>query len=505
MSSDLLECCICFASECETFIDLDDTNTILADTDIIINPCRQHYTCINCMRHILNNYDNHPVNQDNSLVYCMYPLEQCVNNNGFRYYFTNENIYKIFSNNIDLERFKQHISNFEMPGFMVINCPFEYCNFPILLESNYIDNSEVGESIIQCDQNLLCMKYFCYSCKEIKTFFDSSCYNCKTKAEQDNPHVRNYFFNKQHATLDESIYTYKESEYLYLNKNITCEIAVNQILQVVNNVSEYLICVICKAGLYKTEKCNGLSHHNIERCYACGRIGYPVRGLFNHWNTRGHHGCYRFDYDEYIRNTIPEYACDDYICSNHDLGDCKIQEHQRGIELLQEMRKCSYIYHMLMSLMPCIRLQVYDEVFQKINCDLLPYKQTLMLLDVYKTHSNHFSEEIFYEMTCLQHPKNIFEHKQQCISNDDYNRLYKLDTQNTHFHNTTLCDLEISAWRQFLNTPSIIEEMRPLLPNVIADENNSENEHDSENIEIVYRMVNGNIYIPDFDSESETE
>jgi hypothetical protein len=192
-----------------------------------------------------------------------------------------------------------------------------------------------------------------------------------------------------------------------------------------------MICPICKISLYKTEKCNGLSHHNIERCYACGRIGYKIKGLGEHWSYNGYNGCYRFDTDTYVRENLENYKCLDSVCSNHDIGDCSDPTHQQGIEEMFKSRKKAYIYHGLMSLLTSIRYDVYDELYDKFKndkelMDLLPYKQTLKILEIKKERIKDYTEDIVYEYLKLKHPKEIdvYIDKILYINYEDYLFLY---------------------------------------------------------------------------------
>jgi hypothetical protein len=249
-----------------------------------------------------------------------------------------------------------------------------HCNTDILVENEIIKNSNIGDLVIECTQNEKCLKKFCYYCKQYISFTNDTCNECKISYENENENVYNYYINKDKDNINkdninenentlgfvndipdiESVVTgesvkldYNESSYLYLNKEITVQIAVEEILKIVKDVNNYIICPICKNSLYKTEKCNGMSHHNIERCYVCGRIGLPIRGLGEHWDSHGVGGCFRFDYESYVRTYIKDYICSDTECSNHDIGDCKDETHIKGIIDLQLCRKRSYIYHIL--------------------------------------------------------------------------------------------------------------------------------------------------------------
>ena len=280
----------------------------------------------------------------------------------------------------------------------------------VLVENNLIKSVSVGDLIVECSQNEKCLKKFCFSCKQLIHYYQQNCYECKTSYENENPNLYNYYFNKDGGNnikwgSDDNEYDIDETEYLYLNKEITVEISIKQILSTMTSIQNQIICSICKISLYKTEKCNGLSHHNLERCYSCSRIGYAIRGLDDHWSIGGVGGCFRFDNDSAVKKYVPEYLCDDSICSNHEIGDCMINEHQIGIQKLNMLRKRAYVYHMLKSLLSDIKFQVYDKLYDickndSVLLDFLPYKQTLILL-------NKFKKPGFYVDVGCHHPLRI--------------------------------------------------------------------------------------------------
>jgi len=192
-----------------------------------------------------------------------------------------------------------------------------------------------------------------------------------------------------------------------------------------------MICSICKISLYKTEKCNGLSHHNLERCYSCGRIGFITRGLGTHWNINGVSGCFRFDHDNYVKTNIPEYICNDSVCSNHEKGDCTIDDHQPGIKKLELLRKRAYVYHMIKSLLPEIRLSVYDKLYENFYLkpellQFLPYKQTLILLLLYKNRNVDYIEDVVYKQLECNSPDQLPEYiyKNYWIPSQQYIELH---------------------------------------------------------------------------------
>ena len=461
-------CCVCFSNEyciknkiLETDLSLSDIeqnffkNNIIPDNLLVKSCCGEHYICIGCMRKIINNYENHPINENSSHLSCPYPFKECVTDIGFKTVF-DHNLIKKICNEEEWLNYITQAERFSFPGFTLIKCPVVgyrgMCNTNILLENELIKTTPIGELIVDCTQNSYCLKRFCFNCKQHVNYYQDMCNECKTTHENENPNVFNYFFNKNYNDIladintntndidinidsdtdtSESKLDYEESSYLYLNKEITQEIAINQITSAIINVDSYMICSICKISLYKTEKCNGLSHHNLERCYSCGRIGFLIRGLGNHWNNNGVSGCLRFDHDNYVKTNIPEYICNDSVCYNHEKGDCTIDDHQSGIKLLQLLRKKSYVYHMIKSLLPEIRFLVYDKLYEIFYSkpellQFLPYKQTLILLLLYKNRNIDYIEDVVYKELGCKHPNQIPEYiyKNYWIPSEQYTELY---------------------------------------------------------------------------------
>jgi hypothetical protein len=341
-----------------------------------------------------------------------------------------------------------YAEQFVFPGFTRIKCPqLVYseeigsvkCNADILVENEAIRNRQIGDVVVECTQNPLCMKRFCYNCKSIVGFYNTMCMDCKRFYENENPNIFNYYFNKNideqlSCSINENVLeakSFEESDYLYLNREITVEIAASQITKLINDVHSVMICPICKISLYKTEKCNGLSHHCVERCYACCRMGSKITGLGEHWSSSGVGGCFRFDYDTFVKQHAPLYKCNDAVCTNHDRGDCWIPEHQEGITQLSVLRKKAYVYHMLKSLLPSILHEVYDKLTRDnagipTFLEYLPNKQTFVLTASYKKRNRDYLEDIVYSQLQCPHPRDIPEYvdKNFFVSAEDFVSTY---------------------------------------------------------------------------------
>lgn len=492
------ECCICF-SEMEIFFinkngsendfEILSVNTIkktLFDNDVIPNDillessCKKHYFCIECIRKIITNYESHPINSDNSVMYCPYPFEECVNDIGFRYIIEDRCIEELLTPD-EYRDYINYTNQYLFPGFELVKCvgkkfdymsqSFKECTAEILVSIDDIKKTPKGELIVNCDQNEECLKSFCYHCKEV-TYLTRKCETCTFVNENQNPEAYNRYFNKSKlnedstlkATDDEDQFDTNKIEFptdfLLKNKDVTVELAIEQLLEIIENPFSYMLCCICKTPMYKTEKCNALSHHKIERCYACGRIGDKYIGLGEHWSSTGVGGCPRFMYDSYIIYRLKQFICRENECYSHDMGECQVDDHQDGIKQYHDERIKSIILHSIQSLLPEIRYVVYDKLLEHLTemdnntMKFLPYKQTLKLLEKYPMRTCDYTEEIMYEQMGIDLPQvSVGDDKSKVI--DDLQPSKQIlppyssyTNYNNSTINTTYNPLGISAWRQ---------------------------------------------------------
>jgi hypothetical protein len=498
-------CCVCFNdspflldNNTNIILSLNDIetnffdNNIIPDELLILSACNVHYLCISCMRKIINNYENHPINENNSHFFCPYPFASCETSIGFKNIFDHHLIKKICKTDIEWQNYINYANQYMFPGFTIIYCPFrcsrnrEICNSLILVENDILKNTPIGEMIIECTQNINCLKKFCYYCKSSINVYSSICYDCKLCYENENPNTYNYYINKiqslsepfdSNSSSDNSeiisteILKFDESEYLYKNSELTVDIVLSHINNIIENIDIYMICPICKISVYKTEKCNGLSHHGIERCYACGRIGFKIKGLGEHWSVSGIEGCFRFDYESFVKENIPEYICYDSVCHNHDKGDCSIESHQPGIIKLIHTRKIAYIYHLLKSIPSHLRDQIYDVIYQQYSniptyLEFIPYKQTFVLINKFKKRSRDYTENIVYTQLQCIHPSELtqFTSKFHTIDADSYISDFSIEKTDSNESNDSINRLhqpldmrftDVSAWRSYIVNPQI--------------------------------------------------
>lgn len=445
-------CCVCFTeypnnNPIYTLTDIP-LETITDDT-LIKSACNEHFICIKCLHTIVTDYINHPINENNSHVYCPYPFENCITFAQTRNVFDHEAILKILKDDLEKQQFMEHASRFQFPGFTIINCPCSYyvpneinsrlCNYPVLIENEFIKSADIGDLIIQCHQNEKCCKPFCFHCRKEVSRYERECRTCKLFSENENPNILNRYMIKYNSIEqvsydDEGLGTnyFDEADYLLYNKEITKEYALEYIETLIEH-NVHCICPICKIHLHKTEKCNGMRHHNVERCYACGRIGTRTGGLHNnHWNTEGIGGCYRFDYDKFVSLYIPEYKCNDR-CQSHENGDCQLPEHLPGIQKMAKIRQRAIIYHCIKSLLPELRYDILQTLYDKYTqiptaYELLPYKQTFVFLEEFKEIQLDYSEESIYTHLKSTNPSFLPEYIDKTFIIDAYEYMdkYKL-------------------------------------------------------------------------------
>lgn len=319
-------------------------DNIIPYNAIFISCCQnQHAICGQCLHDTATNYDSHPVNETCAMIPCMAFDEECVNENGFLYYFNHEDIEKL----LDFEEktvYREHVSRYRFPGYEIIRCPRSgtnniQCCAEILISRDFIRTSSRGHVLLDCSQR--CNKKSCYYC--YRRVYRTQCTYCVRTTEWMDPYATNHYFYR----IDDS------NELFYRNSELTPEIIIQQLYEIVDASSGYVRCFACRTKLYKTEQCNALSHCRIEICYACGRSGTRTEQLGNeHWDRMGLTGCPRFDHHNFWNEVAEcDFQCVEGDCYDHELGECTNPEHQTGIHNMIEVRKKARIYHALFSLL----------------------------------------------------------------------------------------------------------------------------------------------------------
>lgn len=521
----LKECCICFVDDEVLFVNKDDSNidfeilsvlnikkelfdnSIVPDNILLESSCKKHYICVQCIKRIVTDYESHPINSENSVIFCPNPFEECVNEIGFRYIIEDRCLEQL----LNTEEYREYINyknQYLFPGFELVKCvgkkfnyttqSFKECCAEILVPIDDIKKTPKGQMIVNCDQNEECLKSFCYHCKEV-VYLTQKCETCTLFNENQNPEAYNRYFNKNKINEDENLKATDDEDtfdsgriefpdnFLLKNKEITAEMAIEQLYEIIESHFSYMICCICKTPMYKTEKCNALSHHKIERCYACGRIGDKYIGLGDHWSSTGIGGCPRFMYDSFITYRLKLFLCRENECYNHDLGECHLDEHQDGIKQYNEVRIKSIVLYAIQSLLPDIRYVVYDSLVSKFQNtefqDYLPYKQTLFLLEKYPSRTCDYSEEIIYEQLGIPHPTISIGNDKTVVLDLQPSQTYSIYSSNS---STIYSPLGISAWRQNFERQRLLllPEIENLLNTENINNNNQFQQHQDEQQEV---------------------
>lgn len=385
---ELVECCICFLDKEAIFFDeeslevsyLGDLDTSITTDKCIMANCNEHYHCVPCLRRIAiptAHQESHPINREHSLINCQYPFDT----NGCRSgilempnYFSNSDIAKILTED-EFRAYEAHSMRFSFPEYELIACP--RCDVMNVIPNEKIDSTAKGHLVIHCIQNQECRFSFCYHCQRSCS---TICFPCRLHHKHNDPESVNHFFLKElEPTIEpiveplfedmftdvsawsQSILTFasivsNRRASLYKNKELTIDLVVDNIRAICEAFTDYFSCPICRIILFKTEKCNGMAHCSVERCYSCGYISHPTDLLSDHWSERGQNGCPRFDTAPIWQTlTKGKFKCIEGICHSHDIGPCTMEGHQDGINLMEKLRQKAFIYHMILSLPDILR------------------------------------------------------------------------------------------------------------------------------------------------------
>lgn len=375
------ECCICMIQESSNVIafdlnlsDIPDEYVELAKTDFsatkfLFQSCcceseefqqQLHYVCSFCIHHLATSFGaNHPVGIKNPMIPCPYPFKDCITPTGIPNYFTHTTIERLL-NVEEIDRYRAHVNRYQFPGFELVTCPRPsrygaLCGAGILVSLETIQTTPVGKLIIRCDQSQQCQRFSCYHCHTLIHRTRNSCDYCATSIENTNPKLLNCYFQRQDKVAGDG------KPNLYRNDELTKDIIINHIKEIVNAERLEVKCTECSTLLYKTELCNTLEHCGIERCYSCGRSGTTTKKLGDHWDSSGHKGCPRYD-QSIFWNTMNGcgFMCVEGECYGGDKGDCDKPEHASGISNMITARKQAHIYHALKSLLPELRQSMLD-------------------------------------------------------------------------------------------------------------------------------------------------
>lgn len=204
------------------------------------------------------------------------------------------------------------------------------------------------------------------------------CYRCATQmeCEMDNwwnryivrPQWMNQYESFVRNVSDEKSEweDYQNQKYIHLvkNKHLTVEMIWGQMENLLKQKVVHSECFKTGTMIYKTDKCNGLSHCGIEKCYISGRTT-PLNEKLesSHWNPLGHCGAVpRFDNDPYWNQVaMCNWICQEGKCYNEN-KDCTNILHAPGIKRYHEERKYYHVFHLLRSIPPQLKCKIYEEL-----------------------------------------------------------------------------------------------------------------------------------------------
>lgn len=383
-----IECCVCMVDESTDVFALwnDDHTQLLGLSDIpensqllgLINggkpsgapqvilksACTDHAICSYCLHHLATSFgNNHPVGPKNPMIPCPYPFKACLTpSTGLANYFSHGSVEKLLTPP-EIELYRAHTQRYQFPGFELVTCPrpSRYgttCGAGILVSLDDIRIAPIGRLIMRCDQSVQCQRQTCYHCKSLVHRSRDYCEYCVTSLENINPKLLNCYFHRLDKTAGDG------RPNLYRNEELTEEIVIAQIKEIVAADRLEVRCTECLTFMFKTELCNTLEHCGIERCYSCGRSGTTTKNLGDHWDSYGHKGCPRFDHSIFWNVMANcKFRCVESDCYGGEVGDCDVEEHHQGIQNMIDTRKRAHIYHGIKSLLPELRQSVLNKLW----------------------------------------------------------------------------------------------------------------------------------------------
>lgn len=386
---------------------LQDDASVLQDDVLFAGPCKSHVYCVGCLKNIALSFDNHPIGPENSHIPCNPPFDdQCFTLTGMMNFFMHNDIKKIL-NEEQFAQYSNHVDRYQFPGFEVVKCPrpvyrngeLVICSAGILVSLDDITSNPQGHVVIFCDQNDQCARKSCYHCQNLVGRYSRKCEFCLTMDESNNPKAYNRYFYVVDKTKKDG------KEVCYKNEDLTLDIVIPQLLEIVQADQAYVKCLECLVPIYKTEQCNTLTHCQIERCNCCGRSGTrSQKSLGDHWDTTGLKGCPRFDYSKYWNEIARcDFKCQENVCYNNDIGDCNRPDHQDGINNMHQERKKAQVYHAIRSLLPDLKQKVLSEMW------LMPELKTYIPQWVSKDHRSFCPDTLRYHLRRSKDYKSMFE------------------------------------------------------------------------------------------------
>ena len=239
---------------------IQDIQEPIDDNTLFKGPCDKHYICKECLKKIVLNFENNPINDNSSFVYCSYYNLNCYDELTFLpYYYSHNDIKKILTEE-EYTLYINYASRYEFPGYEEIICPNFLCKNKLYVHEEELNQCDYYNAILYCYSG--CNTNFCYYCREELLSFENYCKDCYKFGHRENPNCLNYYIIKNNR---QNIIS--ERDYLYKQKEITVEIALDYILNIINSNYENILsidCPICLNKFYKSEQCASLKHCGIS-------------------------------------------------------------------------------------------------------------------------------------------------------------------------------------------------------------------------------------------------
>ncbi|AJF98237.1 hypothetical protein TW95_gp1503 [Pandoravirus inopinatum] len=386
----------------------------LADDVILVNPCRNadHAVCVGCMRTVLLNRGRPPVSVTRAAVGCV-SLDgesRCAATA-----YPEAHPFALVLDGDEALNLAGLYDRHRFPGMEVIPCPLHVvidrpvpagrrrgprvevipCGAECIVEHDHVARAVRGHLAIACTQNPRCAGTFCYHCRSRLPAGATRCGRCTHVAEHDNPEgINRYFYrpglmapagsgDKTGASVAEHIGHQVGNAsgngadaHLLRNREITKEVAVDQIERMLAMDRVAQPCYRCGVPLLKSTECNALSHCGVQKCYMCGRNALAGGHLEpEHWDAHGSTGCPRYDHHAYWRTMKDPFVCAEGRCYS-DVKECKVAAHRAGIEAMHAERRVWHAWGMLRSLAAPLR----ERVISKLDAATAPTDTARALL-----------------------------------------------------------------------------------------------------------------------------
>lgn len=332
-----IECSVCL-EDCYCFLRPQSQRN---DNYCILFPCMDlgHAVCVRCLKRMLMNFQNHPLNRHMHGVSC--PNVECHSQEIVPI----DELMKIL-NLEEQKQFIEFIRKFENPGvttFIHVGCGCE-------VEVSLYEMIEKKTMILQCSH---CDESFCYLCQNecsIEDADDGVCIHCGGDPISCLG-AFNRFFYRPNKTR------YTTAEGLLRNYELTVPLVIEQLEEIVGQEQPAVKCPECGVWCHRTTDCNELQHCT-RLCYFCGFKATPLDTHLCHF---AEDGCYQFITEhQYLKHC---YQCDS-ACHNHRKV-CTVAEHKPGIKMLHRIRKVSMINSRLESLPKLLLKDVLQALLER--------------------------------------------------------------------------------------------------------------------------------------------